>query len=470
MTSLRPPPEKRTFSSPVIEDVVARTAALIADPQLAWLFSNCLPNTLDTTVQFTADDGSGQPDTFIITGDIDAMWLRDSTNQVWPYLAFAKDCPKLRQLFRGLIRRQCKCVLLDPYANAFYAAPDRKSQWSSDQTEMRPGVHERKYELDSLAAVLRLITGYFGATGDAGFSDDPLFMSALRRIVQTIKSEQAGTPEQLNPPYSFARVTGNATDTLPGGGHGNPCRRTLVPGAGLDDPDKRVGGMSRSPFRPSDDSSIFQYHVPANAMTSVVLRRVGDMLLTLGRATDLAGQVITLSFEVDRALRTHAIIPHPTLGSVFAYEVDGYGSHVLMDDAGVPSLLALPYLGYCKATDPIYLKTRRLVLSENNPYYHKGKAGAGIGSPHIGLGWIWPMSIIAQAITSTDDAEILECLRTLKRAHVEIGEGSGFIHEAFWMDNPAKFTRSWFAWANTFFGELILHLAKNRPQVLQQPL
>ena len=473
MTSLRPPPEKRTFTSPILEQMLTRTAAMIADPALAWLFTNCFPNTLDTTVTFNPDGGSGGgdggADTFIITGDIDAMWLRDSTNQVWPYLPFAKDCPKLRDLFRGLIRRQCRCVLLDPYANAFYRTPDKVSQWKTDQTEMKPGVHERKYELDSLSSVLRLATGYFAATGDAGPMDDELFLPAVRRIVQTIKDEQAGTPEQIHPRYSFARVTGNSTDTLAGGGHGNPCRRTIVPGGSQAAPSTLLtGGMSRSPFRPSDDAGIFQYHIPANAMASVMLRRTGDMLLKTGRATDLAALTVTLSFELDRALRTHAIIPHPVLGSVFAYEVDGYGSHVLMDDAGPPSLLSLPYLGYCKNTDPIYLKTRRLILSDANPYFHQGKAGTGIGSPHIGLGWIWPLAIITQAITSTDDAEILECLRLLKRAHTGLPEGSGFMHEAFWMDDPSRYTRSWFAWANTYFGELILHLAEHRPQVLQQ--
>jgi meiotically up-regulated gene 157 (Mug157) protein len=443
----RPSVEKRTFTSPCIETVIAETCGRIADEELGWLFSNCFPNTLDTTVTFTPDDGTGRPDTFIITGDIDAMWLRDSTNQVWPYVPYASRCGKLRAMLRGLIHRQARCVLLDPYANAFYRTPDKTSQWQSDHTAMRPGVHERKYELDSLAAVLRLATGYFEATGDrAPF--DAEFFRAVRLIVATITAEQAGTPEQMDPPYSFARTTANATDTLPGGGHGNPCRRT---------------GMSRSPFRPSDDSCVFQYPIAANAMAAVQLGKTAAMIDALGTEAALAADARRLAHEIDRGLRTHGILPHPIHGPVFAYEVDGYGGCVFMDDAGPPSLLALPYLGYCSPTDPVYLHTRKLVLSAENPYYHAGTAAKGVGSPHIGLGWIWPLGLITQAMTAATDAEAADCLRTLRTTHA----GTGFMHEAFWMDNAERFTRHWFAWANTFFGELILHLDRHRPEVLR---
>lgn len=466
--SLRPPPDKRTFHSPCIEELLEDTAAQIADPELAWLFTNCFPNTLDTTVTYTPDDGSGHPDSFIITGDIHAMWLRDSTNQVWPYVPSARHCAHLRNLLRGLIGRQARCVLLDPYANAFYRTPDAIGEWKSDHTDMKPGVHERKYELDSLCSVLRLATGYVEATGDAT-PIDSTFLAAARLIVDTIKAEQAGTTEQPDPaPYSFARTTANATDTLSNNRHGNPVRRT---------------GMSRSPFRPSDDASIFQYHIPANAMAVVMLRKLGEMLAKnkIPNAEDLAVQALLLSYEIHRALRTHAIIPHPSLGPIFAYEVDGFGGCVFMDEANVPSLLSLPYLGYCPATDPVYQHTRRFVLSPDNPFFHDatakevsgGGGGAatitgckGIGSPHIGIGWIWPLSLITQALTSTDDAEILACLKTLKASHA----GTGFMHESFRMENPIHFTRGWFAWANTYFGELILHLANTRPHLLKTSL
>lgn len=439
----RPPAEKRTFTSPVIENVIAETRSKIADPELAWLFENCFPNTLDTTVTFTPNGGE---DTFIITGDIDAMWLRDSTNQVWPYLPFAKECPKLRAMLRGLILRQAQCALLDPYANAFYRDATRESQWKSDHTDMKPGVHERKYELDSLASVLRLAAGYFDATGDATVIDDT-FAAAITKILETITNEQAGTPEQIHPHYSFARTTANATDTLPNGAHGNPCKRT---------------GMSRSPFRPSDDSAILQYHVPANAMAAVALRKTSALIQK--SHAPLAARALHLANEITAAINAHAVTLARSREKIYAFEVDGFGGHILMDDAGPPSLLALPYLGFCTSVEPLYAATRRFVLSNANPYYHRGTAASGVGSPHVGMGWIWPLGIITQALTSTDDTEILACLRTLKTTHA----GTGFMHESFWMNDPKRYTRDWFAWANTFFGELILHLACTRPDLLKR--
>ncbi|MGN6368545.1 MAG: glycoside hydrolase family 125 protein [Phycisphaerae bacterium] len=456
--SQRPPLEKRTFTSPVIEQVITDTCAKIADPELAWLFQNCFPNTLDTTISHTEDNGSGKPDTFIITGDIDAMWLRDSTNQVWPYLPFAKHCPKLRALLRGLIHRQAKCVLLDPYANAFYRDPSRISPWKSDHTTMKPGVHERKYELDSLAAVLRLAAGYFEATQDATPFDDE-FLQSLQLILDTITHEQLGSSEQPYPlHYSFQRTNQNAIETLTLEGMGNPFKRT---------------GMSRSPFRPSDDAAIFQYLIPANAMTAMNLLKTATLLSTLSRSkienrksklTSLSTRCTKLAMELDSAIRKHAILEHPTYGKVFAYEIDGYASLHMMDDANLPNLLSLPYLGFCSATDPIYQNTRRFSLSPDNPYFAKGPAvpHGALSGPHIGQSWVWPLGIITQAITSTDDAEITECLRVLKSTHAN----TGFIHEAFRADNPQKFTRHWFAWANTFFGELLLHLAQTRPHLL----
>ena len=412
------------------------------------MFGNCFPNTLDTTVDFNMVDG--RPDTYIITGDIDAMWLRDSTNQVWPYVSLAKDDPAIRDLIRGLMRRQARCVLLDPYANAFYRTPDKVSQWKSDHTAMKPGVHERKYELDSLASVLRLAAGYHEATGDATPFDEQ-FRAAIRRIIQTIRDEQAGTPEQIHPHYNFQRNAASASDTLPLEGHGNPCRRT---------------GMSRSPFRPSDDACVFQYSIPANAMAAINLQRISDVLSGSGLDADLAGDAQALGQQIQRAVHIHGIVPHPRYGPIFAYEVDGFGSCSMMDDAGPPSLLALPYLGFSTRTHNIYRNTRQYVLSAENPYFHAGAAGEGVGSPHIGLGWIWPLGIITRAMTAADDVEILNCLRTLKTTHA----GKGFMHEAFWKDDASKYTRGWFAWANTYFGELIVHLARSRPDLLKRPL
>ena len=442
-TSRRPAPGDRKFHSDAVEAEIARVSGLIRDPELAWLFANCFPNTLDTTVT-TAD---GDRDAFVITGDIHAMWLRDSTNQVWQYLPLAKADAKLAGLIRGVIRRQAACVRLDPYANAFYEDPKHVGEWARDQTAMRPGVHERKYELDSLCAVLRLSHGYWAATTDASAFDDG-WAAAVGLILDTITAEQAGSDERPGSPYRFARRTSRATDTQPlAGGKTVPWRRT---------------GMSRSPFRPSDDACQFPLLVPANAMAVVCLRDTAAMLTVLARHPELAARAAKLSAEIDAGLRSHGVREHPTHGQVIAFEVDGFGSVSFMDDANVPSLLSLPYLGYCPSDDPLYVRTRGLVLSADNPYFSKGRAITGIGGPHVGPGWVWPIAVTMQALTSRDDDEVLACLRMLKSTHA----GTGFMHEGVWLDDAAKFSRSWFAWANSLFGELVVKVAAERPGVL----
>jgi meiotically up-regulated gene 157 (Mug157) protein len=442
--------ERPSYRSKAIDDVVREVSSKIADAELAMLFSNCLPNTLDTTITHRTDENS-KPDTFIITGDIHAMWLRDSTNQVWPYLCFVGVDPALQNLFRGLIRRQAACVLLDPYANAFLETPGEQTHWSSDHTQMNPGVYERKYELDSLCSVLRLSCGYHDRTGDATCFDQT-WLDAMRLIVKIIRREQAGSTEwPEKPQYTFERTTPYASDTLTNRGRGNPFRRT---------------GMSRSPFRPSDDAHIFQFLVPANQMAVVCLQKLSKLLSGLGLDPDVAADASALAAEIDLGVKTHGIVDHPRYGRLFAYEVDGFGGTLLMDDANTPSLLALPYLGYCASSDPVYQATRKFVLSADNPFFSKGSAGEGVCSPHVGVGWIWPISVMIRALTSTDDKEIIQSLGILKASH----GGTGFMHETFWKDDPTRFTRSWFAWANSLFGELILHLHQDKPELLKARL
>lgn len=445
MESRRPPAEQRSFRSEAVENAITHISAHITDPKLAWLFGNCLPNTLDTTVTF-AQDEQGRPDTFVITGDIPAMWLRDSTNQVWPYLRFAREDAALKAMLQGVLNRQVQCVLRDPYANAFYRDAMQTGHWASDKTAMRPGVHERKYELDSLCAVLRLSYGLYDATGDASCFDAD-WNQAVDLTLHTIRDQQAGTDETDDPPYRFQRETPNPTDSLTLGGLGHPARRC---------------GLSKSPFRPSDDAASLPFLVPANAMAVVGLRRVAEILRDVGRRPEAAQQAQSLADEINDALYQHALVDIPRHAHIYAYEVDGFGSFYCMDDANVPSLLSLAYLGFCDAGDPVYQNTRAFVLSPDNPYYAEGKAASGIGGPHVGLGWIWPMSLIMRALTSRSDDEILLCLRQLVSTDAE----TGYMHETFWKDDPARFTRSWFAWANTLFGELILTLHEERPHIL----
>lgn len=443
--SRRPPEAQRKFVSPAVEELILRVKAKIGDRELAWMFENCYPNTLDTTVQVSTA-AAGQPDTFVITGDIDAMWLRDSACQVWPYLPLAKEDGKLRRMFEGLIRRQARCILIDPYANAFL--PDPKStkvlEWAvGDLTEMRPGVAERKWEVDSLCYCIRLAHGYWRATGDVTPFDSE-WGEAMHAVVRTFREQQRKTGPG---PYHFQRKTEVPTDTQALGGFGNPARSV---------------GMIYSMFRPSDDACTYSFYIPSNLFAVVSLQQLAKMSAEILKDEGFAGECDTLAQEVEKAAQKYGKISGRNGGEIWAFEVDGYGNQLFMDDANIPGLLSLSYLGCCDVHDAVYQRTRRLVLSEDNPYFFKGSAAQGIGGPHEGLNMIWPMALIAQAMTSSDEAEIRQCLHWLKTTHA----GTGFMHESFDKDNPAKYTRAWFAWANTLFGELIVQLNQERPNLL----
>lgn len=441
--SNRPPLEDRTFSSEAVEALIKEVKAAIKDEELAWMFENCYPNTLDTTVDYEVI--AGKPDTFIITGDIDAMWLRDSTAQVWPYMPLITKDEKLLNLVKGLISRQVKCILKDPYANAFYKDLAKESDWKSDQPSPIPGVHERKWEIDSLCYPVRLAYEYFDITGDVSIFDQD-WERAMQLVVKTFRTEQRKDGKS---PYSFVRQTTAMIDAPTFSGTGRPLKPV---------------GLIASMFRPSDDATLFPFLIPSNIFAVLSLRQLSvifrDVLQNDSTADELAG----FAAEVDAAIREYAIAEHLDFGEIYAYEVDGFGNKVFMDDANVPSLMSLAYLGAHATEDEWYKNTRAFLLSDSNPYYLKGKAGEGQASPHTGKEKIWPMGIILRAITSTDEKEILFCLQMLKNTHA----GTGFMHEAFHKDNPSDFNRSWFAWANTLFGELIIKIYRERREVLSR--
>jgi meiotically up-regulated gene 157 (Mug157) protein len=442
----RPKVADRKFSSTVVEEFMRTTQRRIGDPVLAALFENCYPNTLDTTVE--PGSFEGKPDTVVITGDIAAMWLRDSSAQVWPYLPLAAKDPSLQRLLEGVIRRQTRCLLIDTYANAFMAdlsAPPLP--WSvHDKTEMKQGVGERKYELDSLCYPVRLAHGYWRRTGDTA-PFDAAWHEAMRRVVQTMKVQQRATGEN---PYHFERMTETATDTLSNGGRGNPVKAV---------------GLIASAFRPSDDACIFPFLVPSNLFAVTSLRQLAEMARALLHDDVLANEASELAGQVERGLR-HYAIGQAAGGNIWAYEVDGFGGQVLMDDANVPSLLGLPYLESSPDAG-LYGRTRSFVWSARNPWFFAGSAGEGIGGPHEGDGMIWPMSQIIYALTAGDGpgsgAEIRRALAMLKGA----ARATGFMHESYYKDDSSRFTRAWFAWANTLFGELVATLAASRPELLK---
>ena len=438
---VRPVAAKRRFTSRSVEAAITEFQKKVKDKELSWLFNNCFPSTLDTTVTHSAPQS--KPDTYVITGDIDAMWLRDSSAQVWPYLHFINKDAELRQLVAGVINRQTRCVLKDPYANAFYGDDSKVGEWKSDLTKMQPGVHERKWEIDSLCYPIRLAYHYWKKTNDPQ-PFDAQWQQAIRTTLQTFREQQRKT--ELGP-YKFQRQTATATDTQPMSGYGYPVRPV---------------GLICSSFRPSDDATLYSFLVPSNFFAVVSLRQASEMMTTLAKDPKTAQELTALADEVEAALRQHAVVNHPQHGQLYAYEVDGFGSQVLMDDANVPSLLALPYLGAVPATDPVYQNTRKFLLSEANPFFFKGKAAEGIGGPHVGQDMIWPIAITMRGLTSTSDAEIRACVQSLKATHA----GTGYMHESFHKDDPAKFTRAWFAWANTLFGEFLWQVYQEKPQLL----
>jgi uncharacterized protein len=438
--SKRPLPADRKFRSDAVEAYIVSTTRIIRDPMLAVIFANCFPNTLDTTVE--PGTFEGRPDTAVLTGDIAAMWLRDSSAQVWPYLPLASKDDSLRALLEGVIRRQTRCLLIDTYANCFMAdlnAPPL--EWSrKDQTEMKQGVGERKYELDSLCYPIRLAHGYWKNTGDTR-PFDPAWKLAMQTVLKTMRVEQR---KEGPGPYHFQRASANPTDTLVNG-IGNPVKPV---------------GLIASCFRPSDDACIFPFLVPANLFAVTSLRQLAMMSNTILQDPGMANQANDLADEVQTALRQYAIVP-TSAGTIWAYEVDGYGGHVLMDDANVPSLLSLPYLD-SSPDAALYARTRSFVWSGENPWFFRGSAGEGIGGPHIGRDSIWPMSQIVYALTSNSSAEVKRAIEMLKVS----AAATGFIHESYNRNDSALFTRAWFAWANTLFGELIAKTAKHDPAIL----
>jgi meiotically up-regulated gene 157 (Mug157) protein len=267
----------------------------------------------------------------------------------------------------------------------------------------------------------------------------------MRLVIRTFKEQQR---KDGRGPYRFMRETHRATDTLTNEGYGRPAR---------------PNGLIRSMFRPSDDATVFPYLVPSNLFAVVSLRQMAEMAEALRDDAVLAAEARALADEVEGALLREAVVAHPEHGEVWAYEIDGYGNRLFMDDANVPSLLSLPYLGWRDTSDPVYRRTRAMVLSESNPYWLSGEYATGTGSPHTPTGYVWPMSLTLRAMTSTDDAEIRQCLAWLKATHA----GTYFMHESFDPDDPSAFTRDWFAWANTLFGELILKLHTERPELLR---
>ena len=432
--SRRPAPADRLFRSEAVEKKIGEVAALLTNPKLRWMFVNCFPNTLDTTVHYREDE-DGTPRTFVYTGDIHAMWLRDSGAQVWPYVRLVGEDETLRRMIAGVINTQFSLINIDPYANAFNDGPTGEGANDETGAPRDPNVFERKWEIDSHCYPVRLAYRYWKETGDTSVFGDT-WLEAVRNILATFRTQQR---KDGDGPYYFLRVTDRQLDTKDRVGRGNPVKPV---------------GLIASAFRPSDDATQFEFLVPSNFFAVSILRKAAEILETVNDKPGLAQECIALADEVAAALEKHAVNRTTEFGPIYAFEVDGFGNQYLMDDANVPSLLSLSYLDESLASDPVCQNTRRFVWSDANPYFWRGKAAEGIGGPHIGTEAIWPMSIMMKAFTATDEDEIRWCVETLMNTDA----GTGFIHESFHRDDASDFTRPWFAWQNTLFGELILKL------------
>lgn len=430
---VRPAPGQRRFRSAAVEAAIAEFGARVKeDPELAWLFGNCLADTLDNHVRYAEPEG--QPDTFVSAGgaDADVMSLRGSTVQVWPYLALAPREAALRQLLAGVIRRQARCVLLDPYASTFYLDPTRVGAAETGQPAPRPGVHGRQWALDALCYPLRLAYHYWKTTGDTQPFDAD-WRRALGLAVSTMREQQLKTGPG---PYHYQHASADALATRPQGGYGYPARPC---------------GLVASAFGPGGEATRLPFLVPSNFLAVVSLRQAALMLSDVYHEPAGYTELMQLADEVAVALRQHALVPHPALGHVYAYEVDGYGGYSLQDKAPAPSLLALPYLDALPLNDPTYQQTRRLSLSSANPFFYQGPAAAGLGSPRTGPGAVWPLGIALRGLTSPNAAEVRACVLALQAAQA----GTGYLPETVSVaaSGPANQPRC--AWASALGAEFL---------------
>ncbi|KAI4720768.1 hypothetical protein E4T48_02974 [Aureobasidium sp. EXF-10727] len=468
----RPAAPCRTFESDLVEHIIDDMNEKMTDKDLARIFENAFPNTLDTTVRWHVDgtdksthkssDGAWEgPQSFIVTGDINAEWLRDSTNQLAQYQKLASKDKAIEMLILGAINTQAEYVIESPYCNAFQPPPPSRLPPSNNGQEdvVHPAyepskVFECKYELDSVAHFLSLSNQFYNHTGSTAFLT-PRWYAALDTILGLLDEQAKPTFDPItgafqHNEYTFRRRTDAGTETLSLSGNGNPLNNGT--------------GLVRSAFRPSDDATILGFFIPANAMMAVELKRAATMLAKAGKLK-LAADLKARGALIEEGVWEHGVVSHKKYGSVFAFEVDGYGSSIIMDDANLPSLLALPLLGFVSSDDKTYQNTRRMILErDGNPYYLSGRAFKGIGGPHIGLQNAWPMSLLVQAMTSDNDGEIIDALSAVKHvSHL------GLIHESIHVERGREYTRSWFAWANSVFAQTILDVAERKPHILFGP-
>lgn len=501
---VRPPPECRTFKSLPLEALIERMRGIIKDPDLFRMFENSYPITLDTMVKWRGYANRTDEDTnetyqtdeeltYVITGDIDAMWLRDSASQIYSYLPLLEpsNAPdSIASLWRGLINSHARYIKISPYCHSFQPPPESGIPPTHNaayaQNNPYPAydpvqVFDCKWELDSLASFLQISSAYYKATGDIEFFGRYSWVAAIKAAVSAAGAMRVGTYDEdgkvLPSAWTFTGWTNRGSETLTNDGLGNPVRGN---------------GMVRTAFRPSDDATIFQLLVPANMMWAKYLEEASAIMERLedhhGDAPSLTAQMRRQAAGIRAGIERDAIVPHRDFGEIFAYEVDGFGGANLMDDANVPSLLAMPLWNYSVSAfpaaepdydagsretkgashdhdyDAVYRTTRSFVLSDANPYFAKGPVISAVGGPHLGPGKAWPMAAIVAALTAYEPASGLvdptaEVEKQLRMV-LDSTTGMGVVHETVSSWDDHVWTRPWFGWANGLFGELILRIER----------
>ena len=438
----RPDTRCRTYNLTIVEDTVNRVSGDISDPDLKRLFINTYPNTLDTAIKWKGHaEGSDEELTFIITGDINAMWLRDSSNQMQSYLPLleaSSSSRSLASLYRGVINLQARYLLFDPYCNSFQPPVESgikpaENEAASEDTVTpeynNKTVFECKYELDSLAAFLEVSDNYYTATHDIDFFSKYSWVEAVTSLMDVAEGQMIPTYQPTGNvseiPYTFTRLTDRSTETMANDGLGNPVNGGT--------------GLIRSFFRPSDDSTIYQFLIPSNMMFSRYLAPCAEIMSKIAGQEALAERMSNLASSLRDSIETYAIAQTMQYGAIYPFEIDGYMGQNIMDDANIPSLLSAPFFGYLDIDDERYQSTRSLILSADNPYYMRGPVISAIGGPHVGPGYAWPMACIVRILTSNDDAEITEQLQQI----VSSTDGLGLIHESVNTFNVSDWTRQW---------------------------
>lgn len=466
LSYMRPSPECRTFNSTGVEDAIGRLRQKIWDPDLFRLFENTFPNTLDTAVKWrgVAANNSAEELCFVITGDINAMWVRDSANQIAPYKYVLKNTTDdIASVFRGVINLQARYLVISPYCNAFQPPPESGMSpdsnggvYSVTPAYDRNIVYTCNFELDDFGGFLQLSHAYYTATGDIEFFGKFQWIYAIQSILASSEAMRQPTYAEdgswIRPAYTFQSQTMTASGTLANNGIGFPVNYT---------------GLIRSPFRPSDDSATFDFLIPGNMMMARYLDENAKIMDKLSNAPPgLAKQMRDMASELRDAIKQWGIVKAPNGKQIYAYEVDGFGGQNLMDDANVPSLLSAPFLGYLDKNDTIYRDTRDFVLSRKNPFWCQGPVISAVGSPHIKPGAAWPMASIMRIMTSDDDLEITNNLKEVLTST----DGLGLIHESVNSFDATQWTRQWFTWANGLFGQMIMDLEQRKPGLLRESL